>query len=186
MSAHSCHRASLCGSVSGRQIPVWTLSSDRPNIPKENHHAAPLRRFRAIAATARATLNAAATKAKIDSGVTADGSQNRAIKSFPAQPVKACAQFYPKCIVGREVMRVRKGASQTDAKRLEQLGRAGAQACMIIEPALRNHRQFARSITPKSISGVRELTLLHGLKRRLWNVDHIAVTHIKRFRSLAD
>jgi len=158
MSAHSCHRASLRGSISGRQIPVRTLSRDSPSIPRANHHAAPPRRFRAIAATARAALNAAATKAKIDSEVTADGSQNRAIKSFPASRFKV-RNFNPKCIVGREVMRDRERytfqalSSQAQAPAASQscdYGHEGRrdlpQACMIIEPALRNHRPFSRCV----------------------------------------
>jgi hypothetical protein len=50
-------------------------------MPRANHQTAPLRRFRNTAATARATLNAAAMKANVDSDITADGLP--AMKSFP-------------------------------------------------------------------------------------------------------
>jgi hypothetical protein len=51
-------------------------------MPRANHLAAPLRQLRNTAATARAVLNAAAKKAKVDSDVTADDLRDRATVSF--------------------------------------------------------------------------------------------------------
>jgi hypothetical protein len=62
-------------------------------MPRANHQTAPLRRFRNTAATASATLNAAAMKANVDSDVTADGLPDRAMKSFPTHPIRECRQF---------------------------------------------------------------------------------------------
>src|SRR5438270_2967887 len=93
ISAHSSQCASLSKSIIERQIPVKTLSKARPSMPSANHQAAPLRRLRNTAATAKAALNVAAIKAKVGSDVTADGLSDRAIKSFPAHPTKVSRQF---------------------------------------------------------------------------------------------
>jgi hypothetical protein len=62
-------------------------------MPTPNHQAAPLRRFRNTAATARAALNTAAIKANVDSDVTADDLRDRATKSFPTHPFREYRQF---------------------------------------------------------------------------------------------
>src|SRR5207237_5546404 len=83
ISAHSSQCASLSKSIIERQIPVKTLSKARPSMPSANHQAAPLRRLRNTAATAKAALNVAAINAKLGSDDTAHGLSHRAVQSVP-------------------------------------------------------------------------------------------------------
>src|SRR5207249_6393091 len=92
ISAHSCQKANFSRLINDKQIPVKILSAARPIMPRANHQTAPLRRFRNTAATARATLDAAAMKANVDSDITADGLPVRAMKLFPTHPTKVWGQ----------------------------------------------------------------------------------------------